>query len=195
MTSTKFYVYAYIRASDSKTAKAGTPYYIGKGSGKRAYVQHRSKNYKGCSTPSDQSKIIILESNLTELGAFALERRLISWWGRQDLKTGILRNRTPGGEGGGALGKLNGMFGKTHTDEERKRISARTRGTNNVMFGKNHKEETKAKMSKNHANFKGENNPKFGMRKYISADRKISLLLRQDDPRIQELSLVRAVAY
>lgn len=88
-----------------------------------------------------------------------------------------------------------GCLVKIHTDEERKRISARTRGTNNVMFGKNHKEETKAKMSKNHANFKGENNPKFGMRKYVSADRKISLLLRQDDPHIQELSLVRAAVY
>jgi hypothetical protein len=27
----KFYVYDYIRSKDSKTAKAGTPYFIGKG--------------------------------------------------------------------------------------------------------------------------------------------------------------------
>jgi len=86
-----YYVYAYIRKSNN------TPYYIGKGKGSRAFVNHRS-NVKGVHTPS-KDRIVFLETNLTELGAFALERRYIRWYGRKDLNNGILHNKTDGGEG------------------------------------------------------------------------------------------------
>jgi hypothetical protein len=39
---TIYYVYAYLRTKDSKTAKAGTPYYIEKGKDKRAYDLNRT---------------------------------------------------------------------------------------------------------------------------------------------------------
>ena len=86
-----YYVYAYLK-------KDNTPYYIGKGSGRRAYQPHRTNN-GGIHTPKDKSRIIFLETNLSEVGAFALERRYIQWYGRKDLGTGIPRNLTDGGEG------------------------------------------------------------------------------------------------
>ena len=96
MTSTNiYYVYAYLRSKDSATAKAETPYYIGKGCKNRAY----SANHKYAPVPKDKSKIVFLETNLTNIGALALERRMIRWYGRKDLGTGILLNRTAGGDG------------------------------------------------------------------------------------------------
>jgi hypothetical protein len=88
-----FYVYAYLRDKDSNTGKSGTPYYIGKGTGNRAYVKHFTP------VPKNQSNIIFIKDSLTEQQAHDLEKKLIAEYGRKDLGTGILHNRTDGGEG------------------------------------------------------------------------------------------------
>lgn len=110
----EYYVYAYIRDKSSSNGAAGTPYYIGKGSGKRAW--NKAHNVR---LPPDSWRIVILESNLTEIGALALERRLIRFWGRLDIGTGCLYNKTDGGEG---------TSGYRHTDVTKQRIGDTSRG-------------------------------------------------------------------
>jgi hypothetical protein len=87
-TLNRFYTYAYLREDK-------TPYYIGKGSRKRAYT--RSK--RDIKPPKDKSRIILLKQNLTEEEAFKHEKYMIAIFGRKDLGTGILHNKTDGGEG------------------------------------------------------------------------------------------------
>lgn len=95
----EYYVYAYLNDNN-------TPYYIGKGKNRRAFSKHRVP------LPADRTKIVFLEKNLSEIGALAIERRMIEWYGRVDLKTGILLNR-------------NGFGGFSWTDEQRARVKGR----------------------------------------------------------------------
>jgi len=87
----EFYVYAYLRED-------GSPYYIGKGKGRRAWIPHR-RNNQGTPTPTNLSQIVIISHRLLDFESILLERKLIRHYGRKDNNTGILQNRTDGGEG------------------------------------------------------------------------------------------------
>ena len=110
-----YYTYAFLREDK-------TPYYIGKGRGNRAYDKRRA-----IKPPKDKSRIIFLKKNLTEAEAFKHEVYMIFVLGRKDLGTGILRNRTNGGEG---------SSGAVRSAEAKKRYSESKTGENNPSYGR-----------------------------------------------------------
>ena len=158
----QYYTYAYLREDR-------TPYYIGKGQGNRAYRKRKSE----IKPPKDKSRIIKLKQNLTEEEAFKHEIYMIAVFGRKDLGTGILHNRTDGGEGTsgfipwnkGKTGFTPWNKGKVCDENHKRNISIGRKGIPshrpgyspsketrekiaNANVGRKHTEETCNKMSK-----------------------------------------------
>jgi len=111
-----YYTYAYLRED-------GTPYYIGRGKGNRAFdTTHRIK-------VPPKERVLFLKQNLTYGEASEHEIYMIAVLGRKDLGTGILRNLTNGGEGRPGpkpqeevekIRKSN--TGKRHTEETKNKL-------------------------------------------------------------------------
>lgn len=117
-----FYTYLWLRES-------GTPYYAGKGTGRRAF----SSSAHGVHRPVDRVRILIQEFP-SEEDAFEAEKFLIAYYGRIDLGTGCLRNLTDGGEGTSnpdeeTRRKIREARAKqTFSDETRRKISISGKG-------------------------------------------------------------------
>jgi hypothetical protein len=84
-----YYTYLWLRED-------GTPYYVGKGSGDRAFVEHWRRS-KTVLHPPIKERIVIYPA-VSEADAFETEIALIWYYGRKDLGTGCLRNMSNGGD-------------------------------------------------------------------------------------------------
>ena len=120
-----YYTYAYLREDK-------TPYYIGKGKGYR--INSKQRNIK---PPKNKSRIIFLKQNLTEEEAFKHEIYMIDVFGRKDLGTGILHNRTDGGEG--ASGSIFSEFERQKRRDRMNKLSKE----NHPAFGKKRQDISK----------------------------------------------------
>jgi hypothetical protein len=124
----KFLVYAFCRED-------GTFYYIGKGTDRRPFVKRKN----GINPPLDKNRIIILHSNLDEPTAFEYEKKLISFYGRKDQGTGLLRNSTDGGEG---------VAGWIPGPEWREKKSQSMKGEGNPFYGQQHAPDVMREIAK-----------------------------------------------
>lgn len=163
----------------------GTPFYVGKGSGNRAYSKRgRSswwfgivqKDFGTDGFPTTE----LLESNLSEEDAFISEEFWISHFGRHSLGEGTLINLTNGGDGATGLvhsasskQKMSIIMterapwkGKNLNDTHKKKISDALRGK---RVGYKHKKSSIKKMRLVKS---GSNNPNYGKVRSITARNK-----------------------
>ncbi|UYE95897.1 hypothetical protein KNLIENLN_00085 [Sinorhizobium phage NV1.1.1] len=137
--SVVYYTYLWKRAD-------GTPFYVGKGKGRRAYsMSGRSKEFKEI-RGGEECSVEIVDTFIHESQAFAHEMELIQKFGRRDMG-GLLINKSNGGEGPNGYSLTDGhrariskaQMGRLVSDAHRAAISAAHRG-------KVVSEETRAKL-------------------------------------------------
>jgi hypothetical protein len=87
----KYYVYAHFINDQTDI-----PFYIGKGTGGRGYSRI-GRNSEWITESTNGFVVKIIKDNITELEAFDLEIDLITKYGRRDINTGYLVNKTSGG--------------------------------------------------------------------------------------------------
>lgn len=92
MENKKYYVYSHKKEN-------GELFYIGMGCGKRAYKKDTRSSFWKKTFNKYGLIVTILFENLTQKEAYEIEEYLIRYYGRRNIKTGILVNLTNGGAG------------------------------------------------------------------------------------------------
>jgi hypothetical protein len=111
-----YYTYLWLREN-------GQPYYVGKGSGRRAFIQHKHIVKK---PPRDR---ILIQEFHNEQAAFIAEEILIAYYGRE-CDGGCLLNLSPGGTAS------VGRKGQTLSDEHKNKIRLALTGNKNGVGNK-----------------------------------------------------------
>jgi len=140
----------------------GTPFYVGKGKGKRMYIHLKKNDDKNKLKQNIINKIrrngnepitITVVNDLTEDKAYEIEKSLITHYGRRNIGTGILSNLTDGGEG---------VSGWTHSLETKRRLS-KTSTNNKNALGHKVTDEVKLKISESNKGLKRSDEVKLKM--------------------------------
>ena len=159
-----YYTYAYLRED-------GTPYYIGKGKERSGKKYRITAQHPGIAIPTP-SRQLILKTFDMEFDAYKHEMYMISVFGRKDLGTGILHNRTGGGDGHTNMSDYarkrcsETHKGKVLSEETKRKISSTRK-----KRGYKCSEEQKQKYSKMYS---GEGNPNYGKNHSKETLKKIS---------------------
>ena len=148
-----FYVYVYLDPRKPGKYVYGEymfdyePFYVGKGSGKRAYVHLHNKNNKDLFERIQSIKtpfIMFYKKRLVEYSAFKLETDIIKEKKKKITNTGPLYNiRDEQGQ----------RTGYEHSDETKKKISESHKGIK-------HTNETRKRLSESHKGMKHTNETK-----------------------------------
>ena len=129
-----FYVYMHVNLKNSE------PFYVGKGSNKRAYSHsRRSKMWKYTVNKYGGFGVVFLGKFLSEIESFELEKHWIDKIGRRDKGNGTLINFTDGGPG---------FFGLIKSKDHVSKISKNRIGVSPPNKGVPMSQEQKDKISK-----------------------------------------------
>jgi hypothetical protein len=146
-------VYIHRRLNDDEVFYVG----VGKRSNRAYSIYGRNKHWNNA-VKKYGYRVEITHDGICYEEALSIEKYLVSFYGRADLKSGNLVNKTDGGDGVEnpsfrLSGEKHPMYGKRHRDESRHKMSASQKGRKPMS------EETK-KMHQ--LRMSGEGNPMYG---------------------------------
>lgn len=110
-----YYVYFHLKPDTQEI------FYVGKGKGNRMHSNQRSKFWKRVVLKYKGFDVKVIKENLLESEASLLEMFFIKFYGRRDIKTGILVNMTDGGEG--SPGRKASLETKKRMSENRGKLN------------------------------------------------------------------------